>query len=221
MTRRIASVLLLGLAVTLGTSSAAAEEMNVDSLLDSLEQQLQLSQERYEALKPELRAQLEQKSRELSRTLDTALEQGLNELEKLGQEYEAASRASSEKLREYLESEEMVELKEYLAGLDRQALEQARDELVADFARLLELSTEQLEALKPLLLEKLEKLGDILRRYVDQGRDDFEQFRVEFEAERERNSEAIREILDSRQMQTFEAALDSMREAIRTEIFEA
>ena len=138
----------------------------------------------------------------------------------MGREYEAASQVSSEKLQALLESEEMIELKEYLAGLDREAIARARDELVAEFARGLELSAAQLNALKPLLEEKLQNLGNILKRYLDQGRSDYEQFRVAFEAERQQNAEAIREILDSQQVQKFEAELDSIRESIRRDVFE-
>ena len=200
--------------------SAGADELDVDQLMSALEDQLQLSRERYEALKPKLRNELEQKSRELSRSLDSALDRGLTELERLEQEYDKASQASSEKLREFLESDEVTELKAYLAGLDRQAIEQARDELVAEFVRVLELSAEQIEAMKPLLRDKLEQLGAIIKRYLDKGKSDFEQFRVEFEAESRRDSQQLREILDDRQIEQFEMQLESIKQAVRAEVFE-
>ena len=220
MIKRSSRTLVLTALILVQPMTASAQETSVEQLLESLEKQMQLSQERYEAIKPELKKELEQKSREFSRSMDTALAQGLTELERLSKEYEAASQASAEKLQQFLQSEEVTEFREYLAGLDREAIEQARDELVAEFVRLLELSADQLEALKPLIREKLQNLEDLLRRYMDQGKQDFEQFRVEFEAERERNAAAFAEVLDAQQLEKFETALDSIRETIRTEAFE-
>lgn len=200
--------------------TASASESDVNQMLEALEKQLALSQEKYEALKPELKSELEQKSRELSRSLDSALDQGLTELEKLGEEYEAASRASSEKFRQLLESDQVTELKGYLSGLDKEAINEARDQLVTEFAEMLELTATQLEVLKPLLKEKLEHLGAILKRYLEQGKHDYEQFRVEFEAERQAGAEQFRAILDAQQFEKYETQLESIREAIRTEVFE-
>lgn len=202
-------------------SISISSELDVDKLMHEFESQLEISQDKFEKLKPELKSALEAKSRELSTSLDLVLEQGLTELEKMGEKYEAASKESSEKLQEFLDSEDVTEFKEFLSGLDEDAIREARDQLVAEFMQVLQLTADQIEIIKPLIREKLEHLGAILNRYLNEGKHDFEQFRVEFEAESQKGIEQFKAILDDHQQEKFEEQLDSMKESIRTEIFEA
>jgi len=200
-------------------AAAMSAELDVDKLMQELEGQLKISQDKLEELKPELKSALEDKSRELSSSLDSALDQGLTELEKLGEQYEAASKASSDKLQDILDSEEVKEFKSFLSGLDEQAIRDARDELVAEFVDVLELSADQIEMFKPLLREKLEKLGAILKRYLNEGKNDYEQFRAEFEAELQKNIDKFKSILDSEQEKKLEDQMDSIEKSIATEVF--
>jgi hypothetical protein len=198
-----------------------AAELNVDQLLGELESQMKIGKDRLEKLKPELKSTLEAKSQELSSSLDSVLDQGLTELEKMGAKYEAASEEYSEELRQLLNSDEVDELKTFLSGLDKQAIGEARDQLVAEFIEVLNLTAAQIEKIKPLLKEKLEELGTVLRAYLGESKAEFEQFRVEFEAKSKKNSEQFKAILDAEQFKKFEGQLKSIEESIRSNVFEA
>ena len=214
----VQTILMLGLTFP---ASGIADELDVDQLMQELEKQLQVGQEKYERLKPELKSALDAKSRELSASMDTAFEQSLTQLETLGEQYEAASKASSEKLRDFLESDDVTEFKDFLSGLDEDAIRERRDKLVAEFVEILALTTEQIEAIKPLLSEKLESLGAILRGYLTDSKNNFEQFRLEFEAETQKNIEQFKALLNPEQFEKYEDGLNSIEEAIRNDVFEA
>ncbi len=200
--------------------TSMSDELDVEQLMKDLEKQLQISREKYETLKPELESALEAKSKELSSSLDSALDQGLTGLEKMGEQYEAASKASSEKLNEFMESDEVEKYREFLSGLDEEAIHRGRDQLVAKFIEILQLSADQVEAIKPLLGEKLEHLGAMLNRYLDENKSDFEQFRAEFKAEVRKNVKQFKEILNPEQFEKYEEQLNSIEETIKNDVFE-
>jgi len=200
--------------------TSMSDELDVDQLMKDLEKQLQISREKYETLKPEFESALEAKSKELSSSLDTALDQGLAGLEKMGEQYEAASKASSEKLNEFMESDEVEKYREFLSGLDEEAIRQGRDQLVAKFIETLQLTADQVEAIKPLLSEKLERIGAILNNYLDENKSDFQQFRAEFEAEVRKNIKQFKEALNPEQFEKYEDQLNLIEETIRNDVFE-
>ena len=211
---------MLALGLLLYPLFSVGDELNVDPLMGKLERQIKIAKDRFKTLRPELKATLEEKSQVLSESLDSALDQGLTELEKMGAKYQAASEASSEKLRDLLESDEVSELKTFLSGLDKQAISKARDQLVAEFMEVLGLSAAQIKEITPLLKEKLEALGAILQGYLGESKADFEQFRVEFEAEGKKNSEQFKAILDTEQFEKFEVQLKAIEASIRSKVFE-
>ncbi len=200
--------------------TSMSDELDVEQLMKDLEKQLQIGREKYETLKPELESALEAKSKELSSSLDSALDQGLAGLEKMGEQYDAASKASSEKLNDLMESDEVEKYREFLSGLDEDAIRRGRDQLVVKFIEVLQLSADQVEAIKPLLGEKLEHLGAILNRYLDENKSDFEQFRAEFKAEARKNIKQFKEILNPEQFEKYEEQLNSIEETIKNDVFE-
>lgn len=216
---RLLQVTLLS-ALLIAPVTAMSDELDVDQLMKDLERKLQIGQEKYEQLKPELKSALEAKNKELSSSLDTALDHGLTELEKMSEQYEAASKASSEKLQEFMKRDEVTEFRNFLSGLDEEAIRQGRDQLVTKFIEVLELTADQIEAIKPLLREKLEHLGVVVNRYLNEGKNDFEQFRAEFEAASRKNIEKFKEILTPEQFDKYEEQLNSIEETIRADLVE-
>ena len=219
MTKRLNLVPLLSVLLFMPIVSNA-DELDVEQLMNDLEKQLQVSQEKYQQLKPELESALQAKTREFSSSLDAALERGVAGLAEVGEQYEAASKASSEKLQELMESDEAKQFRAFLAGLDEQALSEGRDKLVAEFIALLELSSEQLEVLQPLIREKLEQFGVILKRYINEGENNFEQFRVEFEAEALKNIEQFKQWLNPEQFKKYEDQINKIEKTIETDLVE-
>lgn len=200
--------------------SAYADEVDIDRMLQEMEAQLQISQERFEAMRPKLRSALEEKSKELSRTFDSALEQGLIELEQMGNRYSQATSEAADRLDELMRSDEVNKLRTYLSELDEDAIREARDQMVEEFIEVLQLTADQIEAMKPIIREKLEILGEILERYVNAGKSGYEQFRSEFEAETRRGIKEVESILNPEQVEVFEEQLESIGSAIQADVFE-
>ena len=218
MTRSLYSLLLS--ACLLLPGFAYGEQSDVDAMLQEMEKQLQISKDRFEAMRPELRSALESKSEALSKEFDAALTQGLIELEQMGNSYSEATSAAEARLDELMRSDEMNELRSYLSQLDEDALREARDQMVQQFIEVLQLTGEQIAAMKPIIEEKLENLGKILESYKKAGKSSLEQFRKEFEAETRDGIEQVETILNPEQMEEFERQLDAIQEAIQSQVLE-
>ena len=211
--------LLLSVSLMLPVA-AYCEQSDVDTMLQEMEKQLQISKDRFEAMRPELRSALESKSEALSKDFDAALAQGLIELEKMGNSYSEATSEAAARLDELMRSEEMDELRSYLSQLDEEAIRKARDQMVQQFIDVLQLTGEQIAAMKPILEDKLENLGRILERYKDAGKSGLEQFRKEFEAETQNGIDHVERILSPPQMEKFEQQLDAIQDTIQTQVLE-
>src|SRR5210317_181717 len=83
-------LLLLSL-ILIPSASASNKDFDTEKMLSDLQQQLRLSKEKYEQMKPELEQTLEQKSRELKSTINEQVEEGFVELESMSKKLDAAS----------------------------------------------------------------------------------------------------------------------------------
>ena len=89
-----------------------------------------MSKEKYEQMKPELEQALEQKSRELKVTINEQVEEGFVELESMSKKLDAASVEARSNLEKALNSEQVQELKTFLASIDEEAIREAREKLL-------------------------------------------------------------------------------------------
>ncbi len=193
-------------------------ELDVDELLKDLEDRLDVAKDRMEYVQPKLRDALEDKNSELKSSMDEAMERGLVELENMGEKYSKATEEAGDKLRDVLESDEVEQLKSFLAELDEDAIREARDRLSEQLTELLELSKDQIDDIKPLLSEMLEDLGKVLHNHMKDAESSFEKFRDDFEKEGKKRRERFEEILDSDQIRKFEDQIESFKESVRNEL---
>ncbi len=208
----------LALAVAL-PAQAAQEEFDADKLIGDLEQQLRLKKEEYDRLKPELEQTLSEKSRTLKESIHETVDKGFVELESMTKELSAATEQAEAKLQEALNSEQMQELKDYLGKVDKQAIEQARQELINELTEMMELSAEQIEKIKPVLQDTIDKQSELLRRFVADTERSFDEFRKEYEALGQDTQRRLQEFLDSEQMEKLKKRLEEIRENIRSKVF--
>jgi hypothetical protein len=200
---------------------AHGEEAKFDSekLFSELEKQLRLSKEELDRLKPELEKALESKSKELKKTIDRMVEEGYVELESAQKDLEKASEEAKDKLDEALNSEQVTELKAFLEKLDEEALEEARREIIADLERFLELTGEQVRELEPVIREQLEKLSDLLSRFMKDSGRALEEFRRDYEDLSRETKKRLEKALDPSQLEKLEKHLEETGEKIQGKLF--
>ena len=134
-------------------------------------------------------------------------------------DFESAADEAVGQLRDVLSSDQVQELKTFLAGIDVQAIEEVRNELVDELTRLLELTGEQIESLRPMISEELAKRGELLSRFTADAGESFETFKQDYEALAEQTRIRLNEVLDSEQLKILQQHQDELGERIRSKLF--
>lgn len=168
-------LLLLSL-ILIPSASASNKDFDTEKMLSDLQQQLRLSKEKYEQMKPELEQALEQKSRELKSTINEQVEEGFVELESMSKKLDAASAEARSNLEKALNSEQVLELKAFLASVDEKAIREAREKLLTELTKQLELTAEQLEKLKPILRDYMVQASELLKQVSKDSSDAFKEY---------------------------------------------
>ncbi len=205
-----------GVAALVAAPAQAQEEpFDTEKMIEALDERLKLTHEELEKMKPAL----ELKSRELKSSISESLEQGFAEFEELSREFDIAAQRVQEQLQDALDGQEMQELRGYLERLDAEALESIRQALLEEMTNALELTQEQIEKLRPVLLENLERLSELLRRFAAQTEKSFADFRRDYEQLQEQTRRRLEESLDADQIEAFEKRQEELRERIRALVF--
>ena len=205
-----------GVAALVAAPAQAQEEpFDTEKMIEALDERLKLTHEELEKMKPAL----ELKSQEFRNSISESLEQGFAEFEELSREFDIAAQRVQEQLQDALDGQEMQELRGYLERLDAEALESIRQALLEEMTNALELTQEQIEKLRPVLLENLERLSELLRRFAAQTEKSFADFRRDYEQLQEQTRRRLEESLDADQIEAFEKRQEELRERIRALVF--
>lgn len=196
-------------------SSTENAEFDSEKMLSDLEKKLQLSQEQLQKLKPALDA----KSAELKKSIQESLDKGFIEYEKLSKKLDDVSRDAEKKVEQALTSEEMMQLRDYLRNLDKDAINKAKDSLIQEFSALLELTEEQAEKLMPVLEESFSKLAEMLDLLSEQGIKSWDDFKLKYDDLIKDLREKLQEILNNKQMESFENHSDELKDKIHETVF--
>lgn len=196
---------------------AGEEEFDADKMLADLETQLKLSSDKLSELKPALDA----KSAELKKSINESVEKGFMQLEALSGQLDAASKEAEKKLSEALNSEEMQQLREYLNNIDGQAMEEIRQQLVAELTEFLKLTEAQIQQLKPALEEAVDRLGKMLDELAREGQKSVEAFRRRYDQLSKELEQKIKDTLDSEQFESLHRHRDELKENIREAMYSA
>ena len=90
--KKVNSILFIVFLLFLSLSASAdTTDFDTEKMLSDLEQQLRLSSEKFNEMKPELEQALEQKSSELKTTINEQVEEGFVELESMSKKLDTAS----------------------------------------------------------------------------------------------------------------------------------
>ena len=202
-------------------SSVSADSKDFDSekMLSDLEQQLQLSREKYEQMKPELEQALEQKSRELKATINETVEEGFVELESMSKKLGAASVEAKSNLEKALNSEQVQELKAFLASIDEEAIRDAREKLLNELTKQLELTAEQLEKLKPILRDYMVQASELLKQVSKDSTDAFNEYSEKYQLLAKDAEARMKDILDSEQMNKLKQQIEDVRNKVNEKVF--
>ena len=200
-------------------ASAASNAFDTEKMLSDLEQQLQLSREKYNKMKPQLEQTIEQKSRELKETVDKQVKEGFVELESMSKKLDAASDEAKRNLEKALNSDEIMQLKNFLASIDEEAIRDARERLLDEQTRHLELTADQLDKLKPILRDYMTQASELLEQFTKGGKRAFEEYREKYDVLANDAKESTKDILNSDQMKKLEEQLIETRDRIKEKVF--
>lgn len=196
---------------------AADEEFDSEEILSNLESQLELSREKLSRLKPVIDA----KSAELKKSIHETVDKGFMQLEELNSKLDAASRDAEKKVSEFLNSEEIEKLKDYLSKIDEDAIREMKEKLDAELSAVLELTEEQAAKLKPIFEDSLTQLSEMLDRLAKEGSKSWEEFRLQYENLSKELREKLQDTLDSEQIKRLDKYNEEKKEKIQRVLFSA
>lgn len=197
---RITSVVLV-LVLSLATTSFAYEqEFDTEKIMTELEEKLRLSSEKLSHLKPII----DEKSEELRKSLHETVEKGYLHMDEMSTRLDSVSRETEAKVKEFLTSEEYENFKQYLRGIDKEAITEAKNRLVEDLTEFLELTEEQTKELKPVVEETVQELNKMVESFAEEGLKNWDEFKGRYEELQRSLKEKAEDILDGEQVQKFE-----------------
>lgn len=191
------------------------KKFDPDKMIADLEKKLELSREQWEKLKPVL----EQRSKELQEIIHESVDKGYMELEEVSEKLEAMSDDAERKVKEVLSSEETQKLRDYLSEIDKDAIEEAKNRMVAELTLLLELSEEQAAKIKPVLEDSMTRLSTLFNELAKEGSKSWEKFRQNFEQLATDLQNSLQESLDNEQMKRLEEYNEEQKVKIQKALF--
>lgn len=213
---RLLKIILVALFVLTTPVHADIEQFDSENLITELETQIELSSEKLEELRPVMEA----KSQELKQSITESVETGFIQLNVLSGKLDTASREAERKMEEALNSEEVQELREYLRNIDRDAINEVREELVEGLAEFLRLSEEQLRKLGPVLEDGFNELSEMLDRLAKEGKSNLEEFQKQYEHLNQDLNQQLRDTLDGEQYKDLQKHREQLRKHVQAGLFE-
>lgn len=195
----------------------AEESLGTDKIVSELEKQLNLSKEKWEQLKPVL----EEKSNALSESLKQSIDEGVIELNRMAEKFDQMSKDAEKKVKDILTSDEARKFREELSRIDKQAIEHAKEKMIADLHEVLKLTEEQIDELKPVFEESFNKLSQMIQGLAAEGTANWQEFREDFEAVTKDLYDKVKESLDDEQMKKLEEYKEKEKEEIQNVLFRA
>jgi hypothetical protein len=201
--KRISRVMMItSLFLLINNLGLAAEDetFNTEQMISDLNDNIELSKEQWEKLKPVL----DEKSDELKRSIDEYVDKGYLQMEEMSGKLKEVSEDTEKKLEAFLNSEEMQKLKNYLNELDEDAIKEAKDRLGAELSEILALTEEQVSKLRPVMEDSMSQMSEMIEDLADRGSSGWEEFRKQYKTLTDGLKKKLRETLDKQQMERFE-----------------
>ena len=176
---------------------------------------MDLSREKWDQLKPVI----EEKSKEMSEGLKESVDKGYGELEKMTKKFDSMSKDAEQKVKDILSSEEAMKLREQLAKVDKEAIDNAKKKMIADLNELLVLTEEQAQKLQPVLEDSFNQLADKIQQLAKEGSKDWTEFKQDFEKMTRDLYDKVQETLDDEQLEKLEKYNEDQKEDIKKALF--
>ncbi len=197
--------------------NAAEQEFDGVKMMSELESELDLSGEK----KSQLESTIHSKSDELKKSIHGAVDKGFVELEALSRRLGGVSKEAEKKVREILNSEEMLKLKAYLNKIDEEAIVEVKNRLIQDISKFLDLTDDQVQKLKPVLEESFSQLGEMITELGEHGSKSWDEFKLQYEQFSKELREKLQDSLDSEQMKKLDRYNEEKMEKIHMAMFSA
>jgi hypothetical protein len=134
---------------------------------------------------------------------------------------DAASVEAKHSLEKALNSDEIIQLKSFLASIDEEAIKNAREKLLDELTRQLELTADQIDKLKPIFRDYMTQASELLEQFTKGGKRAFEEYREKYDVLANDAKESSKDILNSDQMKKLEKQLIETRDKIKEKVFTA
>lgn len=215
--RFFTSVIAGGLALIISTTCGWAddEKFNSEQMLNELEKQLQLSQEKLAKLKPSI----DEKSVKLKKAIHESVDKGFVQLEEMTEKLDSVSKDAEQKMQEFLNSEEMAKLKNYLKKIDEDAIQESKEQIIAELTAILALTEQQVKKFKPILEDGLKQLSEMLDTLVKEGNKSLEAFKRDYDELSKEMRDRLKKQLDDEQMDKLEKYNEDRKDKIEQTLF--
>ena len=129
----------------------------------------------------------------------------------LSRQLGAVAETAEAQLTEFLDSQQMDEIKRYFEELNAEVVEKVREVLFDQISTFLELTPHQIERFRPIFREEMARWSSLLDRF----RDTFKEFRNDFEALQKESRQKLEGVLTEGQLKTLSETQQILREKIR------
>ncbi len=207
---QIAFILIFSALLTSPAFGEENKQFDTDKILADLEKQLQLSKKQIESLKPEIEA----KSSSILESINGVIDKGFLEADKLTEQLSSVTQELEKSARELLTNEEVQDLREYLNSIDKEAIHQVKNSLVANLSEILQLTEEQASKVKPIIEESFEEISSLITQLITSGSNNLDEFRVKFDEISSNLLSKVKDILNKEQMEMLEKHNQDLKETI-------
>jgi hypothetical protein len=199
------------------TTGSAEDEFNSEKIISELEKQMDVSLEKWEQLKPVI----SEKSEELSKQMKGSIDRGYAELDELARKFDLMSKDAEQKVKDILSSEEAMKFRETLAKIDKKAIDEAKNKMIADLNELLDLTEDQARKIKPILEESFTEMSEKISELRGKGEKNWEDFKKDFEKLTSDLYDKVQDILNDEQIEKLELFNQKQEGAIKQALFDA
>jgi len=200
----------------LSTAGNGEEQFDTDKILTDLEEELKISSDKLEKLKPSI----DEKSKGLQKSIAENVDKGFVHFEEFKSSLETVSKDIEKDVKNFLSSDEYVKFKQYLEKIDKEAIENAKNKIIEDLTELLALTEAQVEKLKPILEDSVNKLNSAFDTLAKEGGKSWSQMKDYYQRYTEELRSKLKDILDKDQMKKFDEYQNKKKSAVRESVIE-
>jgi hypothetical protein len=194
---------------------ASEKEFDSEKMLSELGSKLELSKEELERLKPILKS----KNEKLKQSMHDAVDKGFIQAGELADILDAISKDAEEQVKDFLNSEEVTRLRDYLKKLDEDALRKTKDKLVEELTEVLKLTEEQIAKLRPVIEESVVQLSEMLEALTKAGKANWDDFKQQYEKFSQELRKKMEDVLDNKQLERLERYQEEQEKKIQSVFF--